>query len=775
MRTADKSVRVSRGRGHTRGRGRGRGRGRPPRPTLSPPEPEPSEPERSNRNLTHADKRRICELHDANPEVTHGAIVDLFFGETGRRLERSTISRIVRKKELWRHAGEVDASRKRFGTPRYPAVESALFELVRHRSRDPAMRKSLCDEELMLKGREVATAIVQHMPSIKKESPNYAPMLRSFSGSRSWLNSFKKRWALSAKEDGQGQNQDPGRPLSEEHLRESYHLWCNRLNVPDTLELMSNWTRMEDMYFLDAMVLSTNALPHHAKRRPPVRRRASAPSAGAGGAPQDPQGATNSTPRQSADGIAPNGILPVLSTEGPPTPGSVALMTVPDHPPDALSTPSWLHSLLMTSSVGNGFDGEPSSRRIDMGEGDESPPTSPSSRDASAQPTNSGSAPDSAADDTDEASPNEQDFVVDDEGVAVIMLCTNGTGNDHRAPWMVGKAPIRKLGTRDGEVWRGCSVRYFHNSRGWLTSSLIHSWIKEFDESIDRSVILVSSLINMCDIDLLNLKYVTLLPVPRVELSSQKTAAENLTVFSHSPLHLGIEQSFRARYRSLVVERALKYMARKQPIKSLSLESSARLVQMAWRKVPSADVRKAWHSLHYVPLRFRRAPRRKGPSPTKRASSEELKRFVLSYKEALSNYEHADDIEVSNVQCCIDDISEYMWLTQEPMVFHPNGSVLEYVRCAPVPDCDDESDEEEPAKPKTPPRKEFPPIENAEEFMEVLNKGAEFMRSERDDFPPETIHWIGSLQVVTKRLCDKRRNEILEKQWGSSSKRARIS
>lgn len=694
----------------------------------SPSSDRPSK--RPHRSISHAEKRRLCEISEEHPAAKHGHIASVFQSETGRRIERSTVTRVLQRKDFWMSAGTRDSNRKRLTSPRFPTIEEALFELIRNRSRVPALRALLTDKELMKYSKIIADSMSNDCGSTDSNSPNYDPHLRSFRGSLSWITSFKKRNALMPPEQGRPYPVRPFVPTSQPS--ETLDIWQTEFNEAEMIENLQDFTRLEDMYFLDAIALASSARPENAAVSAP---RVSPLNYDQAHAIDEAFGITEhqNQDRDGATGEAAGSALPQIGFSMPMFPSSAPPMPNPIPATDNVNLPGGI-----SPQTGDSYPG--------IG-------TVPHTHATQNTP--------------------EYRHPVDADTVVYALFCSNGVGNDKRPPWIVGKKALLETGNKGGEVWPGCSVRYFHNKQGWITGRLARKWLEEFDRTIDRRVIVMTSLLSACDLELMDLKQVVVQPIPRTEPFHEKDAAMDWCSASASPMHHGIEQMFRAKYRGLVTERALQDMGEQKPLKSLPIKVVAATVKEAWDKVPVPVIRRAWRALTFLPAKFSRSTNRPRSNGDKRLwvqTIAELQRLLLSYRVVISTYKYADDIELrdSDVSSNKNALGDYLWLPIEESPFHPSGSILEFARCAcsetPTTE-DDHNDLVMVVKPT----EKCSQIENFEDALDAANKLAEFIKSDPSFGSDQNLYFAGSLQLNLKKECERRRNEADARNWIEAS------
>lgn len=683
---------------------------------------------RAHLSISHAQKRRLCELSHEYPKARHGELARLFLGETGRQIERSTVTRVLQRKDFWLRAGTKEANRRRLASPRFPLLEEAMWELIRHRAIVSELRSKMDDKELVKVSKQISLELAR-AGGAEKGNVNYIHNLDAFKGSPSWVTSFKRRNCIGIDGDESGRSISPTSAMD---------IWTTEWNTNDTKHLLCNWTRSEDLYFLEATVLATAVLPDQV-----VEENMSSSSI----ASHDDD--------YAIDDEAPGLLISMSqqeSSNGGLDLGGVAFPTnnfAPFTVNAALAGPSNAFSASASGSAGDvsnervaerarGRGGAPSVHgKTGTGRGDNASNCCVSSR------------------------------VVDDDSVGVVLLSANGNG-DRQTPWLIGKPPQRKIGVKEGQVWHDSKVRYFHNTRGWLTSRIVRKWIEEFDESLDRSVALLTSLLTGPDLEHLRPKNVTVIPVPRTDRVHDYSNAL-LSRNKLSPLYLGIEEYFRAKYRCLVVDRAVEYVSQGSKVKRLSLKSAAKMIEAAWDKVPVPLIRKAWRDPPYIPSRMVRSGNQ--PRPSARILLEqrldELTRVVQRYRNALRTTPSGRTV---GVQVTLRDPKQYIWWGSEGAVFHPQGSLKDFVQSVCLTQIPEENSSDEEDSESTD-QIQFPRIRSYEEALLTVNKLAEFMRSDDALGKEQGLYLIGSLQLEIKKLYDETQDEEQKRAWPSTNVR----
>ena len=692
---------------------------------------------RPHRSISHAQKRRLCEISLENPQANHGSIAEVFKSETGRRIERSTVTRVLQKRQFWLMAGTKDKDRKRLTSPRFPTIEEALYEFIRHKSKVVALRDRLSDKDLMKHSKDIAEAMCKDSGSTDKNSTNYSVHLNSFRGSLSWVTAFRKRHHLMPKErPSRRERTYPMRPfVSSQNPSEIFDIWQTNLSHPDTLKLLSNWTRLDDFYFLDALCLAVNARPESAEPEPPHSRNQQEVEA----------------QLDNDLGIDRHLDLHLAVTTGVPLNFQL---------PSIASTLEDLHSHQHNSN--NNANSEVVQSQDDF-------------------PDPFGSAAAAAHEQQHQQNNNTSATTttfkhrVSEKSVVQLLLCANGSGSDRRAPWIVGREPIQSSGGRDGKPWSDIDVRYFHNKQGWITSRLLRKWVEEFDRSVDRSVVLITSLFNKCDLEQLDLKNVTLIPIPRDEIYlEKKQAMSQWECNSLCPMHQGVEQVFRAKFRILCTKRALSYLEEERQILDPSMKTAANLIREAWDKVSAQVLRRSWRNLRYLPSALRHPSRQRGNSrPAWNHTCQELKDVISRYKEKIACSHVSDQMKISasDVVHASSHPDDFLFLPVEQSIFHPGGDARKFARCVVSgEEITDTGNDDEVVIPT--PSRGVCRVESHGDALEVVNKLAEFVQRD-GSMNNQSLYLIGSLQIHMKRLYEEKKNEEAERVWNEANSTGR--
>lgn len=81
--------------------------------------------------LTNAERERICQLKQQQPQLKHDEFVAFACAELGKQVNRSTISKIVKESERWLNIPEEERERKRHKKGQFEDVEEALFQFYK--------------------------------------------------------------------------------------------------------------------------------------------------------------------------------------------------------------------------------------------------------------------------------------------------------------------------------------------------------------------------------------------------------------------------------------------------------------------------------------------------------------------------------------------------------------------------------------------------------------------------------------------------------------------
>lgn len=668
-------------------------------------------------------------MSSQHPQAKHNYIAKLYHSETGRRVERSTVTRVLQRKEFWLNAGSKDSDRKRLASPRFRVVEEALYELIRNRAISPALRAELDDKQLIKYSKAIASAMKDKYGCLDKSSPNYTPNLSLFRGSLSWIQSFKKRNALVPDDDEEGEKDSAGRPSGVPALpKEVFDMWQTELDKSGTRGTLSEFARLEDVYFLEATVIATTALPEHASE--PSMSSSSVESRDDEAAVDEALGIMSSlnNDRSSAQ-VDLSGAFATINFALPPLPSSL-----PGPSQNPLINNSHEHH--------NGFNQTQS--------------TDPFS-----------CAPVAGV----EASPREASqgprHCVDEDSMVVALLSSNGVG-ERPFPWLVGKRPLKTVGSREGEVWHDSNMRYFHNAKGWLTSRVVRKWIEEFDATLDRRVAVLTSLLTACDLQLMELQFITVIPLPRTAQSNRYLTGQ-LWRSKSSPLYQGIEETFRTKYRCLVMEKAIQAVCRGAKVRPVPLKTAAGMIRESWEKVPIPLIRRAWRDLEYIPVRLHRScgqPRMSAKSVSDQRMAE-LSKLVQTYRNAIEAYSSdvSREVRPSDLEVAIGEPRKYVWLSAEASVFHPKGTVVDFVRSVCSAEGNKDSNGDDYLASVVAAKYPLPPITSYEEALLVANKLAEFMKGDEKLSNSHSLYLIGAVQLEVNKLYEQRRDAEQTSAW----------
>lgn len=672
-------------------------------------------------------------MSEQHPQARHNYIAKLYHSETGRRVERSTVTRVLQRKDFWLNAGSKDSNRKRLASPRFRAVEEALYELIRNRAILAALRVELSDRQLIKYSKAIASVMKEKYGCLDKNSPNYTPNLSAFRGSLSWIQSFKKRNALMSDDEEEGGKdkscRTPGVPASP---LEVFDMWQTELDKNRTKRDLAEFARLEDVYFLEATVIATTALPEHASE-------ASASSSSVDDS-RDDEAAVDEALGLVSSLSNDRSSVPVDLSSGAafPTINFAPLVPLPS------SLPGPSHSSLNNNSHEhhNGFNQTQSTDPF-------------------------GCAPVSGVEPSPREASQRSRHVVDEDSMIVALLSANGVG-DRPFPWLIGKRPLKTVGSREGEVWHDSSMRYFHNAKGWLTSRIVRKWIEEFDATLDRRVAVLTSLLTGCDLQLMELQHITVLPLPRTAVYDRYRCGQ-LWRSKSSPLYQGIEETFRTKYRCLVMEKAIQAVCRGAKVRPVPLKTAAGMIRESWEKVPIPLIRRAWRDLEYIPARLHRScgqPRMSAKSVSDQRMAE-LSKLVQTYRNAIDAYSSGVNRDVcpSDLEVAINEPRKYVWLSAEASVFHPKGTVVDFVRSVCSAEGSRDADNDDYLASVVAAKYPLPPITSYEEALLVANKLAEFMKGDEKLSTQHSLYLIGNLQLEVKKLYDQRQDAEHTSAW----------
>jgi hypothetical protein len=198
--------------------------------------------------VTAANKKWLCELAVARPELTHQQVADIFEAEIGIRLERSTVTRAIKRKADYLEMPLANPNLKRVAASRFPLIDDAVFELIRCAALSPTLRASLTDQRIT--GFAKAAAAELGFPMFKA-----SPL---------WLHRLRERRGIG-----------PIRPKVDKLTKseaECYNIWP-KSDPAERASVISNFSSLDDIYNLDATTLMMSASPAHIDwAQPPVQQ-----------------------------------------------------------------------------------------------------------------------------------------------------------------------------------------------------------------------------------------------------------------------------------------------------------------------------------------------------------------------------------------------------------------------------------------------------------------------------------------------------------------------
>ncbi|CAG8804222.1 1741_t:CDS:2, partial [Gigaspora rosea] len=139
-------------------------------------------PKKTRSRLNNAQRKEICEYHVKNPSAKHHDIADEFKRRYPElNLDRTTVSKILKKKDQYLHIEENAATLNRYKNrgPKYPLIEKAMNIWV---SQVSAAGLVLTDELVKTKGREFGRLL-----GISEDELKF---------SNGWITNYKKRNSL---------------------------------------------------------------------------------------------------------------------------------------------------------------------------------------------------------------------------------------------------------------------------------------------------------------------------------------------------------------------------------------------------------------------------------------------------------------------------------------------------------------------------------------------------------------------------------------------------
>jgi DDE superfamily endonuclease len=218
------------------------------------------------------------------------------------------------------------------------------------------------------------------------------------------------------------------------------------------------------------------------------------------------------------------------------------------------------------------------------------------------------------------------------------LLCTNAAGSARIAPWIVGAKGIS--GPRD-ELRRpfpGVNVIYEGTERGWLTSKSVMEWLIWFDSTLDRSVLLVTSVLTTSEVSCVSLKYVTVLPVA-MWIPRGRSNTFGVGTGTRTPMDAILLKLFRGRYRSATLDRMLQHMEKGICLPEISLRCAAEMIVTAWHGLNAGTVKSAFRASAIVPMRMQ--SRNRGHSARSVEEDKILFKLGKELQEKMNRYRNA--------------------------------------------------------------------------------------------------------------------------------------
>jgi hypothetical protein len=319
-----------------------------------------------------------------------------------------------------------------------------------------------------------------------------------------------------------------------------------------------------------------------------------------------------------------------------------------------------------------------------------------------------------------------------------VLLCVNGSSSHRLDPWIVGSTDI--VGPRDhsgaysvfqtrtvprsssimviaymsathlfscfscfctlytcvsfrpsfqtDRPFPGVQVHYRANGQGWLTASILRDWLQWFDSTLARSVLLVSSLFTKIDLDLLNLNWVTVIPVSDKTRLSQNSAEDCDTPAGVStPMDSVLLPLFRGCYRQATLTRLLEHMSAGKFIPTLPMRSVAEMVLSSWLGIAPCVVKRSFRCSPVCPPVLAARARNLIVSRNQKEEAlqivkDKLTHDVREYARIVRGYIFARDLgwTSTNLPPDVVPVDRFITIESESEVLHVRATESELLR-----------------------------------------------------------------------------------------------
>jgi DDE superfamily endonuclease len=232
----------------------------------------------------------------------------------------------------------------------------------------------------------------------------------------------------------------------------------------------------------------------------------------------------------------------------------------------------------------------------------------------------------------------------------------------------------------------GIPVHYRSNGQGWLTASILRDWLVWFDSTLDRAVLLVSSLFTKTDLDMVTLHWVTVVPVSAWTRGS--STRNDRSPDTHcgvcTPMDSVLLDIFRGRYRQATLARAIGHMSNGKYIGPWTMRSVAEVVLSSWHGINASVVKHAFRvSPICPPVLAARARHLTARSDVQDTTLQKLKidleRSIGEYARLARGYMFARDIgwNPANIPPEWAQAEQYITIDSEREVLHAGATDAE--------------------------------------------------------------------------------------------------
>lgn len=157
-----------------------------------------------------------------------------------------------------------------------------------------------------------------------------------------------------------------------------------------------------------------------------------------------------------------------------------------------------------------------------------------------------------------------------------LLFCANMNGSEKLKPFMIGKSKTPRCFTGI----KSFPLDYEGNRKAWMTSNLFESWLKKLNKKMKTEKRKIVLFIDNCAAHN---------TIPKMENVKIEFLPPN-TTSKLQPLDQGIIQSFKVKYRHLVVKKMLSEMEDGVSPSGVNVLQAMRMAYKAWNNVSSSTI-----------------------------------------------------------------------------------------------------------------------------------------------------------------------------------------